>query len=117
MVALNTQQCGDTDDLTNTPDELLANGGRDFCGRRRVPQLQWFTIIRSGVKEAADCCELSNLIDQNLLHTIIEQPKNTRATCKYPILANEIRDASGTEQLSVCLRWVDKHQSKHEDLR
>lgn len=256
--ALNTQQCDDTNDLTNTPDEkLLGEAGRDFSGRRRVPQLQWFTdypwlqmskskkavvcswcceavkcqvcgtktgdssftdkgfnywkegatkiyehslskshraaanfvaqknrtsvaaqlntqllkdqevcrkrlvaelnvivflmrqglamrrgneesndnlhqllqlLARSGVKEAADCLsqrvhlsndivnELCNLIGQNLLRTIIEQFNNTRGTCKYSILADETRDASGTEQLSVCIRWVDKDLSVHEDL-
>ena len=33
----------DVDDLTNCPDDdLLASAGREFSGRRTVPQQQWF---------------------------------------------------------------------------
>lgn len=248
----------DTDDLTNTPDDkLLSDAGRDFSGRRRVPQLQWFTdypwlqmskskkavlcswcseavkcrvfgtktvdssftdkgfsnwkdgatkiyehslsmshraaasfaaqknqmsiaaqlntqlakdqeacrkrlttelnviiflmrqglamrrgndesndnlhqllqlLARSGVKEAKDCLtqrvhlsndivnELCNIIGQKLLRMIIDQFKSEQATSKYSILADETRDLSGTEQLTICIRWVDKDLSVHEDL-
>lgn len=85
-------------------------------------------IARSGVKEAADCLnqrvhlshdivtELCNLVGQTQLRMITEKFRRDRATGKYAILADETRDASGTEQLSVCIRWVDQNLLVHEDL-
>jgi hypothetical protein len=41
--------------------------------------------------------------------------RNLQAVRKYTILADETRDASGIEQLTVCFRWVDKGLYVHED--
>jgi Domain of unknown function (DUF4371) len=85
-------------------------------------------LARSGVKEAKDCLtqrvhlsndivnELCNIIGQTLLRMLTDQFKSEQATSKYSILADETRDLSGAEQLTICIRWVDKDLSVHEDL-
>jgi len=84
-------------------------------------------LARCGVAEAGDCVsqrthlshdivnELCNLIGQRVLRMLLDKFNNSRATAKYSILADETRDASGTEQLTVCLRWVDRSLLVHED--
>ena len=59
--------------------------------------------------------ELCNLIGQRVLRMVLDEFSNSRATVKYSVLADETRDASGTEQLTVCLRWVDRSILVHED--
>ena len=45
--------------------------------------------------------ELCNLIGQRVLRMVLDKFSSSRATSKYSILADETRDASGTEQLTV----------------
>ena len=49
--------------------------------------------------------EIINLMGQNILRGIISDVKGAQW---YAIIADEATDVSGTEQLSVSLRWVDK---------
>jgi hypothetical protein len=46
---------------------------------------------------------------------VLANLRNLQAVRKYTILADETRDASGIEQLTVCFRWVDKDLYVHED--
>ena len=57
--------------------------------------------------------ELINLMGQNILRGIIS---NVKGAQWYAIIADEATDVSGTEKLSVSLRWVDKSYKLHEDL-
>jgi hypothetical protein len=59
--------------------------------------------------------ELCNLIGQRVLRMVLDKFCSSRAISKYSILADETRDASGKEQLTVCLRWVDKSLLVQED--
>jgi len=80
-------------------------------------------LARSSVVEAGDCLskrihlshdivnELCNLIGQRVLRLVLDKISSLRAISKYSISADETRDASGTEQLTVCLRWVDNSLS------
>jgi len=84
-------------------------------------------LARSGVVEARECLssrihlshdivnELCNLVGQRVLRMVLSEFSSLRAISKYSILGDETRDASGTEQLSVCFRWVDESLSVHED--
>ena len=33
----------------------------------------------------------------------------------FSLIADETRDLSGKEQLSLCIHWVDRHYEVHED--
>ena len=57
--------------------------------------------------------EIINLMGQNILRGIISDVKVAQW---YAIIADEATDVSGTEQLSVSLRWVDKSYEVHEGL-
>ena len=57
--------------------------------------------------------EIINLMGQNILRGIISDVKGAQW---YAIIADETTDVSGTEQLSVFLRWVDKSYEVYEDL-
>ena len=46
---------------------------------------------------------------------LLDEFNNSQATAKYSILADETRDASGTQQLTVYLRWVDRSLLVPED--
>jgi hypothetical protein len=46
---------------------------------------------------------------------VLDKFRSSRAITKYSILADETRDASGTEQLTVCMSWVDKSLSVQEN--
>lgn len=57
--------------------------------------------------------EIINLMGQNILRGIVS---DVRGAQWYAIIADEATDVSGTEQLSVSIRWVDKSYEVHEDL-
>jgi hypothetical protein len=47
---------------------------------------------------------------------ILDKFKTSCAISKDAVLADETRDLSGTEQMTICIRWVDKDLLVHEDL-
>ena len=50
---------------------------------------------------------------QMILRSILDDIKSVQW---YAIIADEATDVSGTEQLSVSIRWVSKSYEAHEDV-
>jgi hypothetical protein len=85
-------------------------------------------LASNGVVEAEACLthckhlsheivnELCGFIGQTILRMVLEDFKKSCAIPKYALLADETRDVSGIEQITVCIRWVDKTMCVHEDL-
>ena len=57
--------------------------------------------------------KIINLIGESILRGIIS---NLRSVHWYAIIADEATNISGTEQLSVLIRWVDEIYEVHEDI-
>ena len=56
------------------------------------------------------------MIGQSIVRTVLQKFKNCCAISKYSILADETRDVSRIEQLTICIRWIDTNLLVHEDL-
>ena len=57
--------------------------------------------------------EIVRLMGQMILRSILDDIKSVQW---YAIIADEATDVSGTEQLSVSIRWVSKSYEVHEDV-
>ena len=57
--------------------------------------------------------EILKSMGQMILRGILDDIKNVQW---YAIIADEATDISGTEQLSVSIRWVSKNYEVHEDI-
>ena len=56
--------------------------------------------------------ELIQLMGLQTLRLVMNDIRNAKW---YSIIADETRDLSGQEQLTVCIRWVDTNYDVHED--
>ena len=50
------------------------------------------------------------------MRRVLREFNTSQGICKYAILADETRDTYGVEQMSFCMRWVDRSLCIHEDL-
>ena len=50
---------------------------------------------------------------QAVLRSVLDDIRNVRW---YAIIADEASDVSGTEQMSISIRWVSKDYEIHEDM-
>ena len=56
--------------------------------------------------------ELIQLMGLQTLRLVMNDIRNAKG---YSIIADETRDLSGQEQLTVCICWVDTNYDVHED--
>ena len=60
--------------------------------------------------------ELCSIVGETVLRRVLHEFNTSRGIRKYTVLADETRDTSGAEQMSVCMEWVDRSLCIHEDL-
>ena len=105
LVRQGTSIRGHTDDEGNLI-ELLK------CRSEDVPVLtDW--LKHSSYKSHDIINELIQLMAHEVLRTLLH---DVREAQWFSLIADETRDISGSEQLSVSLRWVDDNYTIHEDL-
>ena len=76
-----------------------------------APELKgWVAAKRYTSPEMVN--ELINRMGQAVLRNTLA---SIHEAAYYSILADETRDLSNLEQLTICIRWVDDHYSIHED--
>lgn len=72
--------------------------------------------LRTGIHLSHDIVnEQCNIIGAMLLRMVIQRFNANKAISQFTILADETRDVSGTEQMSVCIRWTNKVLAAQED--
>lgn len=73
--------------------------------------------LRTGIHLSHDIVnEQCNIIGTMLLRSVIQRFDANKAISQFALLADETRDVSGAEQMSVCIRWTNKVLSAQEDL-